>query len=282
MKNYTQELIEDINANLQNIVLEENDVFFKATQAVNILENAFNSLKSYISSYTFKDESEEIAFFKEIKPQLFSKLIYYRKIYSIEVMRSSGSFETQKNYLNNELDRIKGYFERNLDLYKYYRTGCNHLDRFYFMRGKPDIQLNLDSFYFERDPVFSTSFDFKIAKILSNEMLVIYLNEELAKLESYPISFQQEVNLPKVKMTWTAKKTELVEQLYSWDTAKCFNNGNTNIKELAEYIETAFNINLGDYYHTFLEMRERKGSRTQFLEKLIKFLNDRMDNLDNK
>lgn len=73
-----------------------------------------------------------------------------------------------------------------------------------------------------------------------------------------------------------------MEQLYSWDTAKCFNNGNTNIKELAEYIETAFNINLGDYYHTFLEMRERKGSRTQFLEKLIKFLNDRMDNLDNK
>lgn len=124
MKNYTQELIEDINANLQNIVLEENDVFFKATQAVNILENAFNSLKSYISSYTFKDESEEIAFFKEIKPQLFSKLIYYRKIYSIEVMRPSGSFETQKNYLNNELDRIKGYFERNLDLYKYYRMKC--------------------------------------------------------------------------------------------------------------------------------------------------------------
>jgi len=155
MKNYTQELIEDINANLQNIVLEENDVFFKATQAVNILENAFNSLKSYISSYTFKDESEEIAFFKEIKPQLFSKLIYYRKIYSIEVMRPSGSFETQKNYLNNELDRIKGYFERNLDLYKYYRTGCNHLDRFYFMRGKPDIQLNLDSILCEENLIFS-------------------------------------------------------------------------------------------------------------------------------
>lgn len=282
MRKYTLKLIEDANIKLQDISLEETDIFTKAAQAVNYLEEIFFQLKLYISTYKFQGEDEEIIFFKEIKPQLFCKLIYYRKIYSIEIMRPNGSLDAQRSYLEQELDRLKNFFDRNLDLYKYYRTGCSYLDRYYFLRGKPDIQLNLDSFYFERDPIFSTSFDFKVAKILANEMLSIYLNEELAKLESNISPQIQESYIPMVKMTWTAKKAELVELIYSWDTAKCFNNGNTNVKELAEYVEAAFNINLGDYYHTFLEIRERKGSRTQFLDKLIKYLNDRMDNLDNK
>ena len=36
------------------------------------------------------------------------------------------------------------------------------------------------------------------------------------------------------------------------------------------------------FYHTFLEIRERKGSRTLFLDRLIKYLNERMDGLDSK
>lgn len=55
-----------------------------------------------------------------------------------------------------------------------------------------------------------------------------------------------------------------------------------DIKELAEYFETVFNINLGDFYHTFVEIRERKGSRSLFLDKLITLLEKRMDGLDNK
>lgn len=284
MEKYTHELIENVNNNLQNIYLEENDIFIKASQAVNLLENVFGSLKSYISNYSFKNENEEISFFKEVKPQLFSKLIYYRKIYNIEIMRPNGSHEIQQIYLKSELDRLKNFFDKNLDIYKYYRTGCCHLDKYYFLRGKPDIQLNLDSFYFERDPIFSTGFDFKIAKILANEMLSIYLNEELVKLETYPIQSRhsQETYFSMVKLTWTGKKAELVEQIYAWEGIGCFNNGNVNIKELTEYIEYVFNINLGDYYHAFLEMRDRKGSRTSFLDKLIKLLNDRMDEADNK
>lgn len=114
-------------------------------------------------------------------------------------------------------------------------------------------------------------------------MLSIYLNEELAKLESYSIqSNDMDVTLPRIRLTWTGKKAELVEQIYAWERAGCFNYGNVTIKQLTEYIEYVFNINLGDFYHIFLEIRERKGSRTIFLDKLIKFLNDRMDEADNK
>lgn len=85
----------------------------------------------------------------------------------------------------------------------------------------------------------------------------------------------------KVRMTWTGNKVELVELVYAWESAGCFNHGHATIKEIVAYIEVVFNIDLGDYYHTFLEMRNRV-KRTAFLNKLIKFLNDRMDRADRK
>lgn len=283
METYTKKLIDNINLQLNSIDSSEESLFVKAPKAIVLLESIFVELKSFISAYSFKNAEEEICFFKDIKPLLFSKLIYYRKVYTIETIRPNGSLEVQQVYLKKEFDKLKDFFDKNLDIYKYYRTGCCHLDRFYFLRGKPDIQLNLDLFYFERDPLFSTNYDFKIAKILANEMISIYLNEELAKLEEpTQVRYTQNRYVPAVKLTWTGKKTELVEQIYSWEGIGCFNNGNSNIKELTEYIEFVFNINLGDYYHTFLEMRDRKGSRTLFLDKLIKFLNERMNNLDRK
>ena len=49
------------------------------------------------------------------------------------------------------------------------------------MRGKPDIQIIVDSFYYETDPQFSTSHDFKVAKILANELLEIYPHQPTAR-----------------------------------------------------------------------------------------------------
>lgn len=282
MRTFTNDLLKRVSECLEIISHEETDILIQTTQAISLLENTFSDLKSYISSYSFCNENEEIIFFKEIKPQLFSKLIYYRSIYNIEIMRPNGSLETQSIYLNAELGRLKNFFDRNIDIYKYYRTGCCHLDKYYFMRSTQDMQLGLDAFYFERDTTFSTIFDFKISKIIANEMIASYLNHELAKLNNPNDYNTQFPNLTNVKLTWTGKKIDLIEQIYAWEGVGCFNNGNISIKDLTSYIELVFNINLGDYYRTFLEMRNKKGSRTAFLDKLIKHLEDRMVEADSR
>ena len=282
MEIFIRDIKENINKKIQLIESEENNIFQKSISIISLLESAFDELKEYISNYTFKSPLEEITFFKETKPQLFSILIYHRKVYNLEMRMPTGGYIDRKNYLESILGRIKYFFDNNADFYQYYRSGSTHLDKYYFLRGKPDIQLILDCFYFERDSKFSTSFDFKVAKMIANERLMVYINNKLLNINNQQQYVSENLTLPKTKLTWTAKKAELVEQIYAWDSAGCFNNGNTNIKELAEYIETVFNINLGDFYHTFLEIRERKGSRTLFLDKLIKLLEERMDGLDNK
>lgn len=96
-----------------------------------------------------------------------------------------------------------------------------------------------------------------------------------------PVNIEETFSFPKTRLTWISKKVNFVEHIYIWDNAGCFNNGNRNIKDFAKYIETVFNINLGDFYYTFLEIEDRKGSRTLFIDKLIKLLEEKLDGLDN-
>lgn len=119
---------------LQSIEHSEGDILQIVPPAIKVLEEMFKEIKTFISDYTFKDEDEEIRFFKEIKPQLFCKLIYYQKIYRIEALRPNGSDEAQKKYIAKELDHLKDFFDKNLDFYKYYRSGGTHFDKMCFMR----------------------------------------------------------------------------------------------------------------------------------------------------
>lgn len=196
-------------------------------------------------------------------------------------MRPNGSISVQKNYIEKELDHLKYVFDKNIDFYKYYRSGSTHLDRYYFLRGKPDIQMTLETFYFERDPKFSTSCDFKVAKILANELLRIYFNEELIALEQPQHSQSDSYSSLKIKETWTRNKTDLVELIYAICEADCFNFGRISRKRLTEYLENVFNIDLGDVYHTYLTLRGRV-NRTQFLDELKDKLIAKMDKDDRK
>lgn len=95
----------------------------------------------------------------------------------------NGSNEVIRKHLIAELDNLTYFFNRNLDFYQYYRSHSTMYDKYYFVRGKADIRLCADSAQFDKDPNFSTGYDYTVAKILANEMLRIYLNQRLQLLE---------------------------------------------------------------------------------------------------
>ena len=183
--------------------------------------------------------------------------------------------------MKKELNRLKDFFDRNLDFYKYYRMGCTHLDNLCFVRNKPFIYPHLEAFYFERDPKFSSHCDFKVARLLANELLCIYLNTELQKLEEPKLPGHELPSSPKTKETWTHNKVDLVELIYAIIEADCINFGQINLKRLTSYFEKVFNIDLGNPYHTYIEIKER-ANRTQFLDELKAKLTARMNADDAK
>jgi hypothetical protein len=85
---------------------------------------------------------------------------------------------------------------------------------------------------------------------------------------------------PNTKMTWTGSKVALTELLYALHSEGVFNNGVADLKDIAEYFEHIFEIDLGQYRRTFLEIRVRKAERTKFITALNEALIKRMDNSD--
>ncbi|MEE4259021.1 MAG: RteC domain-containing protein, partial [Bacteroidales bacterium] len=193
MLEYVTKLRKETDEAIDNIESSDNNILKKSLEASHVLAEAFDSMKQFILSYHFKDEEEEITFFKETKPKFCYRLIYYRKLYNIEMNRPAG-VDKQKEYLSEELNEINKYNIKRLDFIRYYRSGATHLDSLYFLRGRTDTEQYLETFYFELDPNFSTNCDFKVAKILSNDLLLTYLMQEIEKLNnngviSFPSGF---------------------------------------------------------------------------------------------
>lgn len=272
-------LLKNLNEQLNFADLEIDDPILRSENAINIIIASIEKLKVIFEKEKPKSIEQEIDFFKNVKPKFTSKLIYYNAIYKIETKKPYGGDRILKKYLNNELEKLKRYFDNNLDFYRYYRTGSNYLDNKYFTRGKFDIKLTLDSFYFEVDKTFSTSHDFKVAKILANDLIQVYLEDKLLVLENKDPKEKSQVN-PKVKQSWTGSKVALIELLYALHTEGVFNNGTSDLKDIAEYFENVFNIDLGQYHRAFLEIRMRKSDQTKFLNSLKEKLVKRMENTD--
>jgi hypothetical protein len=274
-------LLEQLEDQLKFIDLEQDEAIKCAQLSIDVCLKAVNKLKSIILKLKFRTQAEEIRFFKETKPLFHAHLIYHLKIYKIESRKPNGSNDIRRKYLLQELDKLKHYFDSNLDFYRYYRTQSNYLDHRYFLRGKYDISLTVDSFYFEADERVSTSHDFKVAKILAHDRLQVYLEEELSNLDRKETNMVTQ-DVPKVKLYWTESKTALIELIYALHSQGAFDNGRADIKDIAASFEHLFGVELGDYYRTFLELRMRKTGRTKFLHTLIQSLSKKMDEAEEK
>lgn len=79
-------------------------------------------MRTYIVNHPFSNKEEEIYFFKHIKPEVLSRLLYFTEIYNTEMRKPHGSIEVLKKYYNDRLDELTSYFESNLDFYQYYRS----------------------------------------------------------------------------------------------------------------------------------------------------------------
>ena len=272
-------LLNNLNEQLNFIDLEIDDQIKKCEQAITVILKSINELKKAATKTNFKSKSEEIQFFKEIKPQFTSKLIYFNRVYKIEMKKPNGGNKILKKYYNNELLKLKAFFDNELEFYQYFRSGSTYLDYKYFLRGEFDIKLALDSYYFESDMSFATSHDFKVATILANDLIELYLENQLLMLENNENS-EKSQRKPNVKLTWTGSKVALIELIYALHTEGVFNNGAADLKDIAEYFKHTFEIDLGQYRRVFLEIRARKSDRTKFLTTLNDSLQKRMENSD--
>ncbi|MFK7747642.1 MAG: RteC domain-containing protein [Kordia sp.] len=156
-------LLVQLDNRLELLDKESNHILEKTEIGIELSKTFLKKAHTKVLQNGFENTEEEITFFKHYKPKIFSKLIYYQKLFNIESKRPRSSNKSQIKYFNNHIDRLQNYFNDNLEFYHYYRRGASILDEYYFVRGKADIRLFPDTFSFFIDDEFSTSHDSTVA-----------------------------------------------------------------------------------------------------------------------
>jgi hypothetical protein len=242
------------------------------------LKEMLSIIKTRVLQDSFADEQQEIDFFKNIKPQILGKLIYYNKIFRIETTCPVSNGKIHQSYYENLLKNLKSEYKESIcneDFYRYYRAGRTDRDHTYFRLGQINYHDGLKSGVFEIDLSFSTYYDNKIAYIIANELLYTYMLTKINPDENPDlILLNGEANKD---ISWTNSQNALIELIYALHASNSIAFGKIGIRKLALIFQVLFRTPLNDIHHSFHRMKTRAGSRTAFLDQLKISLEEYMD-----
>jgi hypothetical protein len=244
-------------------------------KSIGIACEFLNRLNVSVLKYSFRSTEEEIKFFKEIKPKFLANIIFHLNCLQIESGKPKADDTTLIKYFTRYSKLINQYNKTNKEFHTYYRSGATHLDNKYFKRGKKDPKILVDSYVFNFDERLSTTHEFKVAKLIAYERLAQYISIEVNKIRNAGI--KRLTNKSGSSFTWTDSKVSLVELIYALYAAQSLNSGKIEIQDLANFFQQSFNIELGDFYRKYLEIKARKYNPTKFIDTLRDALVKKME-----
>ncbi len=217
-------------------------------------------LRKYYDETSFQSDQEEIHFFKKVKPQVASELLFHIETFEYYRTAPKGSESSRKQHIIELMDRTARYLSKHCDLHSYITLGYQHLDEIYFLRQEYDPlahgKLDLPS-----DPNFSSPADTTVSKLLYKDRFIQFLKNELHNLEhskaNTPVEYQG-------NLEWLKSKTDLVELIYG-----LYSSGSIKgeLKNVIASMEQLFNIDLGNFYRTYTDIKYKKNP-TSYIDEI--------------
>jgi hypothetical protein len=241
----------------------------KVTGAIHSIQSAFEKLKRFIADMPFKDQDDEIGFFKYEKPKFTAEHFFAMEIFTIETARPLNDMATLKTFYEQELKYIHRFLEQNKFLYSYYQFDLKELDHLLFVRGAKPVEIPVPDMV-GLDTAFTTCCDMLWGKFMAFERLEHWLQEEIKELNGGGTPAETSASTPIVTvgaLKWTGESINLVEIAYGiWLTGQV-NNGQVSITEIVEFLEGAFRIRIGKAHRRWQGIANRKRlGYTKFLD----------------
>lgn len=271
-------IISDIDKQEKKISLSATNAIDEAYKMMMYLKEYLLSIKEDITKQGFKNNWEAINFFRNIKPYILAKLIYHNKIFRIQTSCPVDGGKMYASYFSEQLQGLKQEYKEHIyysDFYRYYRSGRTDRDETYFRLGNINFHDGLNSFAFEIDPLFSTYYDNKVARIIANELIYTYVIQKINYEEAGGSLSVRDLSSDNI--LWTDTKNALTELIYALCANRTISYGKLGIRKISFFLEKLFQITLGDLHNSFHRMKYRAGSRTAFLEQLKSSLEEYMD-----
>ena len=137
-----ENLTNELDSVISKIEKEVPDVIRRCEHALMEIDEKIRQVKAMVTIHEFEDMAQEIYFFKEMKPKLIAKFIYYSKILDLESTKPTANLKTIKKHYETALMDMKYFYGQNLEFYNYYRRKATYLDHKYFVRHQYDLNPN--------------------------------------------------------------------------------------------------------------------------------------------
>lgn len=247
-------------------------------KGINLGNKVLSELKDLIEKEDFESVTDEIHFFKEVKPAVMSYLIYFTEVHSCEIRKPKAGVNYQIRFYEKEIKKVNKFFYRNVDFSHYMELGHNYLDHQLFTRNFQNNFPFTPLVNYYQFPEFSTSHDMLWSKIKAMHRFLHYIRKSLEELCPGQSYISPERKHP--VLLWTSSKTALIELIYALYSDGAINHGAADLSTITSSFEDFFNIKLENVYKTYSEIKGRKGSKTKFLEELMFNLQQKMSRED--
>lgn len=261
---------------LEKIKLQNESILKQAKRSIILCRSILNEFKKKVLNFGFKSTEEEINFFKETKQLPLKELIYFSEIHSFEIQFPKADKSAQLKFIKKKIKKLNRFFLYNLDFGQYIKSGSTHFDKEYYTRDHLDTyHITTSKFYFQ-DPDFCTPRDMLLGKYKAYDSLVGYMIEKQLKVKrglngNYLNGKQTE------KIDWPFSNTDWVELVYALYASGISKKNKLSIVKLSQILQEIFNFKPKEIYKTFQDIKNRKNSRTIFLDQLVTSLLNEMD-----
>ena len=255
------------------------DVLSVSLEIIRYIEKKLKEIYKWLKKHVFSTVQDEIYFFKELKPRMVSKLLFYKELLKLEASLPPSKKKKRKHY-EELLAAIHQYVVTNKEFYEYYRSRTSFRDEDLFVRHCYKDIIRYDCYQINFDSEICTSHDFNVATIIANDMFTSYLENKLDVLNG-----KCKFNSTQIehKFNWTGTKADLTEIVYGFQAAGSINNGNFDLKELAIFLGTMFNVEIDpNLYGNYSDIKSRKVPKIRFINTMSDKLIEKMDNEDAK
>ena len=266
LKQFAEELKVRMEAEIDTISADQPDPLRRTSLVIEGVGRYVGELKRYVVKYKFRSIKEEIGFFKHLKPDFVSRLLYFRKLFKIHLFETTNPKESKLRFYRKQLQKIQRCLAHHEEFYQYVLSGADVNDELYFSRTGASVKT------VAFDERFSTKYDHILSRIRSADMLRSYILIGIERIEN------PEPEPVTSALTWTGAKTDLVELIYALQASNVFNKGNAGVKQIASQFEIMFNVTLGNCYRTFLEIQQRK-NQTHFVDVIKQKLKQRLNDI---
>ncbi|WP_431293369.1 RteC domain-containing protein [Pedobacter sp. P26] len=234
------------------------------SRSLGIVSSSMQLIHNHIISDGFACDSDEIEFFKVIKPRFYHWYIFLVERHNIMKGLAIGIEHMARDYYLQELSFIKRFFDQHAFVYHYFLEGETSRDCDFFLRSTFQAALDAPGFMLGN---FSTNHDYTFAKIMAYERLQEFLIVRLRATYTAEVgTILGELRSAK-KRTWTDEKIKLVELAYGIYFMGSVDFGKADISDIIAGLENCFNVHLGVVYRRFVEISRRKSeSHTAYLD----------------